>query len=277
MTKLYLSRGSAAYVPATIRGAWNKTSDGSVIGLYTDKDHPSAGVPSALTSTETNAASGYKSLVLRAVSAPLSADHNFGGTLDVMLGVQESSTNADFAYFLHVFVTQGNSDFLRGTLLENYAELVANEWPTSAVGRSLASAQSLNAVSAVAGDRIVAEIGFVAYNTTTLSRTGTIYHGGGDADLAASGSATGGVGFLDFSDTFALSSNPVVRASQYAVETLHRPVNANARLSQLPIETLRRPSAPRAILGQSTIEVLRRNGAPPPTGAQNNMIFVIAS
>lgn len=277
MTKLYLCRGGVAYAPATIRGSWNKTSDGSVIGLYTGKDHPSAGEPSALSSTETSSASGYKSLIMRAVSAPLAADHNFGGTLDVMLGVQENSTNADFAYFLHVFVTQGDSDFLRGTLLENYAEPIANEWPTAAIGRSLASAQSLNAVSAVAGDRIVAEIGFVSYNTTTFSRTGAIYHGGGNTDLAASGSATEGVGFLDFSDTFSLSSNPVVRASQYAVEALRRPVSPNARLSQLPIETLRRPSAPRAIMGQSTIEVLRRNGAPPPTGAQNNMIFVIAS
>ena len=277
MTKLYLCRGGVAYAPATIRGSWNKTSDGSVIGLYTGKDHPSAGEPIPTTATENNSTNAYTSLIMRAVSAPLAADHNFGGTLNAMLAVGENSTNANFAYFIHVFVTQGNSDFVRGTLLTNYADPSTSEWPSTPAGRALAAAQSLTSVSAIAGDRIVAEIGLIAYNTSNLSYTGTVYYGGGGSDLAASGAATSGVGFLDFSDTFALSSNPVVRASQTAIETLRRPASPNARLSQLPIETLRRPSAPRARMGQSTVEVLRRNGAPPPSGAQNNMIFVIAS
>lgn len=275
MTKLYLSKGGAAYVPATIRGSWSKTSDASLVALYTAKDHPSMGDPVAASATESSSTSGYTSLIMRAVSAPLAADHTFGGTLNAMIAVGESSSNADYCYFLHVFVTQGNSDVVRGTLLSNYGESV--EWPTTAAGRALASAQSVSAVAALTGDRIVAEIGLRSLNTTILSYSGTAYYGGGGSDLAASGAATSGVGFLDFSDTFTLYSNLVVRASQVAVETLRRPFSPNAQLSQIPIEALRRPSSPRAAISQSIVEVIRRNGAPPPTGAQNNMVFVIAS
>jgi hypothetical protein len=84
------------------------------------------------------------------------------------------------------------------------------------------------------------------------------------------------LGYFDFSDTFTLADNPVLRVSQVAVETCasshakpnvcepacHRNgaqnlTNANLRLSQL------------------AVEVVRRNGSPPSTG-QGGMLIVVA-
>lgn len=276
-TRLYLSRSGLDYAPPTTRGTWSKTSGFSIVGMDAIKDHPSLGEVVSSSNFEGSSAVGYTTLVMKAVSAPLAADHTFGGTLDVMLAVMESIASADFAYFVHAFVTQGDSDLLRGTLLSNYGENLTNEWPTTAAGRAFIAPQTLTPVSALEGDRIVAEIGFISFNTTLLNRTGTIYHGGGGSDLVASGAPESGVGYLEFSDIFTLFSDPIVRASQLAVETLRRPAAPNACISQLAIETLRRPAAPRAVFSQAVVEVLRRNGAPPPPeGAQNNMIFVIA-
>ena len=274
MTKLYLSRGAAGFAPATIRGNWNRTSDSVTRAMHTAQDHAGLGSPIANAASEASTTSGYTSLIMRAVSSPLSVDHTFGGTLNVMLAVGENSSNANLAYFLNVFVTQGDSDVVRGTLLADYAE--SAEWATTPAGRALASAQSLSSVAALAGDRIVAELGFTALNTSNLTYTGTMYSGGNGSDLAASGTGTSGVGFLNFSDTFTLISNPVVRASQLPHEVITKPV-PNAQLSQLGLEVLRRGSSPNLRAGQAAIEVLRRNGSVPSTGAQNNMVFVIAS
>jgi hypothetical protein len=121
--------------------------------------------PSAV--AETVATADYDVLLLRCVSAPLAADHNFSGTLDLVMGVQEaSSSDADMAFYLHIFVTQGDTDNLRGTLLANYADPNTNEWGTTALGKSLSAVATLTAVSALAGDRIVVEIGYRARNTT---------------------------------------------------------------------------------------------------------------
>lgn len=130
-----------------------------VRGLHSIQDLTGLGGPISVASPETASTTDYENLLVRAVSTPLSADHTFGGTLNVMLGVQESGTDADMAFYLHAFVTQGDTDNLRGTLLANYADPNTNEWGTTALGKALTAAQSLSAVAAMTGDRIVVEIG----------------------------------------------------------------------------------------------------------------------
>jgi hypothetical protein len=207
--------------------------------MNTAKDLSGLGGPLSIASAETVNTTDYDVLLLRCVSAPLSADHNFSGTLNVMMAVQESNADADMAYYLHVFVTQGDTDNLRGTLLANYNDLNTNEWGTTALGKALSAAATLTAVAALTGDRIVVEIGYRARNTLTSSRTGTIYYGGNGSDLSSGGAATSGVGYFDFSDTFTVVDNPVLRVSQLAVETLRRPTQPNLFVSQLSIETAR--------------------------------------
>jgi hypothetical protein len=270
MPKLYLSKTGSGYTPVTIRGTWDKTSDHVVRGMHTVQDLPGLDIPIGVSSVETSATTDYENLLLRGVSAPLAADHNFAGTLNLMLGAQESATDADMAYFIHVFITQGDTDNLRGTLLANYADPITNEWSTTAVGRALSSTRSLSAVSALAGDRIVVEIGYRARNTVTL------WHGGNGADLTAGGNPASGVGFLDFSDAFTLVNNPTARLSQLVVESLRRPTAPNALVTQMPVEVVRRPTAANLRLSQMAVEVIRRNGTPQASGSQGGMLIIVA-
>lgn len=275
MTRLYPSASGVKTTPATIRGAWEKTAGHAVCGMGA-KDLTGLGGPLSIGVAETVATADYDVLLLRCVSAPLAADHSFSGTLDLVTGVQEaSSSDADMAFYLHIFVTQGDTDNLRGTLLANYADPNTNEWGTTALGKSLSAVATLTAVSALAGDRIVAEIGYRARNTTTSSRTGTIWYGGSGSDLTVGGAAAGGVGYFDFSDTFTLAENPVLRVSQVAVEALRRPTQARLQVSQLAIEAIRRTSDPNLRLSQLAVEIVRRNGSPPSSG-QGGMLIVVA-
>lgn len=274
MTKLYPSAVGVAYTPTTIRGAWEKTTGHAICGMGA-KDLSGLGGPLSIGSAETVSSADYDVLLLRCVSAPLAADHNFSGTLDLVMGVQESNSAADMAYYLHVFVTQGDTDNLRGTLLANYADPLTNEWGTTALGKALSAAATLTAVSALAGDRIVVEIGYRSRNTVTTSRTGTIWYGGSGSDLTSGGAADGDVGYFDFSDTFTLLDNPVLRVSQVAVEAVRRPTQARLQVSQLAIETVRRATSANLRLSQLAVEVVRRNGSPPSTG-QGGMLIVVA-
>lgn len=275
MTRLYPSSGGVAYTPATIRGAWEKTTGHIVCGMNSTKDQPGLDGPVSVASAETIGTSDYDVLLLRSVSSPLAANYNFSGTLNVMLAVQESNTDADMAYYVHAFITQGDTDNLRGTLLANYNDLNTNEWGTTALGKALSAAATLTAVSALAGDRIVVEIGYRARNTTTSSRTGTLYYGGNGSDLASGGAATSGIGYIDFSDTFTLVDNPILRVSQFAVEALRRPTQPNLFVSQIAIESVRRTSDANLRLSQFAVEVVRRNGSPPSSG-QGGMLIVVA-
>jgi hypothetical protein len=225
MTRLYPSSGGVAYTPATIRGAWEKTTGHVVSGMSATKDLPGLDGPIlSVASAETIGTTDYDVLLLRSVSSPLAANCNFSGTLNVMLAVQESNTDADMAYYVHIFVTQGDTDNLRGTLLANYNDLNTNEWGTTALGKALSAAASLTRR-------------FCSWRVTVSSSRLAIAHAirrpaavperfitaGNGSDLASGGTATSGIGYIDFSDTFTLVDNPALRVSQVAVEALRRP------------------------------------------------------
>jgi hypothetical protein len=83
-------------------------------------------------------------------------------------------------------------------------------------------------------------------------------------------------GYFDFSDTFTLVDNPVLRVSQVAVETLRRPTQRHAWLSaSLPLKLRRAHQAAIFALSQLAVEVVRRNGSPPSSG-QGGMLIVVA-
>jgi len=275
MTRLYVSSTSAGYVPATVRGGWEYTTGHITKAMYTAQDVAGTTSIQSVMQTESTSTTDYDVLLLRAISPPLAADHTFAGTLNAMFAVAESLDDANFSYYLHAFITQGNSDTLRGTLLANYADPQTNEWPVSTpAGKALSAAQALSSVAAIAGDRIIVEIGFRARNTITGSRNGRIYYGGNGNDMVAGGAATSGIGYLDFSDTFTLVDNPALRATQIAVEAVRRPANPIMRVTQLSTEVLRKPDSARLRMSQLTIEVVRKNGMPAAVTQQPVVIIV---
>jgi hypothetical protein len=169
-TKLYLTNRAAPYTPATIRGAWDDTSAAVTNALDPRKE--GGGVITDVYQAETSTSNEYDVLLYRGVSGPLAAQ-TINCDVNCIIGARESSTSADLAFHVHIYVTQGDSDSVRATLLSDYIE--SSEWSvsTTADGRAFASAQAVNqAISD--GDRLVLEIGYRALNTSSTSYTGYI-------------------------------------------------------------------------------------------------------
>ena len=196
-TRLYLENTVADVDPATERGAWNDTASYSAIRLSRVR----AGAITTKAVAETSATGDFDVLLLKIVSEPIPAQ-SITGTLDWSIGALESDTLMNAHWHLHVFVTQGDTDSLRGTLLTDYTEAAGtNEFPTTAQGWAADSAQTLTSVTALDNDRIVIEIGYVARNVDVTSFTGTLWYGGtnGEELPRGSGDETALTGWVAFS------------------------------------------------------------------------------
>lgn len=256
-TIFYLNNVAAPYTPATLRGAWDDTAGAVTKYLHTDKIE--SGDITSVARAETNAAADYDVLLYRGVSAPLEAQ-TISGTLDVMIGVIENATGSDDVYHIHAYVTTGDSDTPRGTLLTDYAETTANEWGTTAStsGRALASAQTLSSVACSAGDRIVIEIGYRSKVASATSNTGTLRYGGdaSTSDLTAGGNATTLAAFVTFSGTITLTA-ATAKISQTLVEgALAQVATVDAQISQTLVEgALAQTTTVDAQISQTLVEV----------------------
>jgi hypothetical protein len=256
-TKLYLRTTAAPYTPATIRGAWDDTA-GAVTGLL--ESVPGGDTYTTVSRAETNVATEYDVLLYRGVSGPLDAQ-TISGTLNVMVDVLESAGAANNHWHLHVYVTQGDSDTPRGTLLTDYREAAGvNEWSINSTGTTLNAAQALSSLAISAGDRLVAEIGYSARNTSASSFSGTLKYGAvyGAVDLIGGVINAVGNGYLVFSNSISEVSQ-VGRISQLGVESLSTGASVAARVSQLAVETLTAPSVS-VRLSQLALETLTATG-----------------
>lgn len=177
-TKLYLTARTAPYTPATLRGAWDATGSAITRALETDLNQVDAGTRTNVAIAEAVATNNYDVLWYRGVSGPLAAQ-TISGTLEFIFGAFESSVNLNGVLHLHVYVTQGDSDTPRGTLLTDYIDTQEFNATNSDVGGTLnalsSGAQTLSSLAISDGDRIVVEIGFQAQNTSTTSMTATLY------------------------------------------------------------------------------------------------------
>jgi hypothetical protein len=179
-TQFYLTADPAPYTPATFKGSWHKTSD--AVDLLLDSTKTTADQTKftiqSVSSEETNASSLYRVALARFVSGPMLAQ-TISGTLQIMAGVTTSDAAAEMYYALHVWATVGDSDTVRGTLLQDYSEPASsnNPFPDAPKGRDMIVTAALNAVTIQDGDRLVIEVGYIARNTSTSSFFGTLYYG----------------------------------------------------------------------------------------------------
>lgn len=180
--KYYFQNFAAGYDPATERGAWDKTSGYAAKKLGDIK----YGTQTSTANAETSSTSDYDVLVVKAVSNPLPQDTLFTGKVHYCLKQQESSTYANMGLHSHIFVTAGDTDVVRGTLLSG--AISPTEMSTTASG--LEEWYDISTVNAQAGDRIVFEAGYRAVNTSTTSYSGSIFYGGTSSDLLHSSVST---------------------------------------------------------------------------------------
>jgi hypothetical protein len=237
-TRFYLHNDAAPYTPATLRGAWDQTAQ--AVTKRIDASRLPATTPTNVAAAETNVAAEWDVLLYRGVSGPLAAGTIGTGTVNVMLPVIENNPAADFHFHLHIYITQGDSDTQRGTLLADYREAAGvNEWGAdgAACGRALNAAVALSSLAVTAGDRLVIEIGYTARNTVTTSYTGTLYYGvSPDKAVLVAGGPSTNIGYVEFSET--LTGSAANRVSQGPVETLLTETTIVARISQGAVEAL---------------------------------------
>lgn len=193
--RFYLSNAAiSGTTPSTKRGSWDVNSATAIFKLGAK-----AGAAATTAQSITTNTANWDVLLARFVtdqvvlrSAALS------GTVSWMAGVQEANADANYFTHVHIFVTAGDSNTLRGTLLSS--GIGSSEWPTTAAGRGQ-SGMTLSSVNVEPGDRIVVEIGYRASKANTTSRAGTLRYGGTNAtDLSENGTNSAQPGWFEFSD-----------------------------------------------------------------------------
>lgn len=200
--RFYLNDSAAAYSPAVARGAWDDTTNQPDIGgLQTTQ----SGVAATLGLAEVSATNNWDVLLATFVSDALWGNVSFRTTDTVrgVLGVLESSAAANMFTHIHIWVTTGNTDTVRGTLLVD--NIGGTEWPTTAAGLKTGLLNLANNVNALAGDHIVIEIGYQAQNTVTTSFTGTLNFGATTPTVDLTNSDTSVVAhpsWIEFSTVF---------------------------------------------------------------------------
>lgn len=200
--KFYLNDAAAAYNPAVAKGAWDDTTNQPDIGQLGSTP---SGAYATLGVAETSTTNNWDVLLATFVSDALLNPVSFL-TTDVFTGVLsvlESSASANDFTHIHIWVTTGNTDTVRGTLINDYIN--ATEWPTTTAGQVIIAKKLANNVSALAGDHIVIEIGYQAQNTSGTSFTGTLGFGtnGPTSDLSdGDTSVTVDPSWVSFSSNF---------------------------------------------------------------------------
>lgn len=195
-TRFWLTNAAAPYTPATRRGSWT-TASGEDVQLLGRKPQGSAGTSSIALA----AGSGTRKVLLhRSISAGAVKAGTISGTVTWCIGAKESNALLDAVWHLHIYVTSGDSDTPRGTLLSNFTG--ATEFSTTATGAT-EGAQAVSSVAVQTGDRLVVEIGYETSTTTAASYNATINYGStGTTDLTNGDTAvTTDPGWVEFSGT----------------------------------------------------------------------------
>lgn len=192
-TRVYLNTEAIPYNPATLRGAWDATASPS-----TGKLSPvPVGAATNITKAETVATNNWDILFGKWSTVGLVDDKTIDGTVTWIIRRSEANADANAVFHVHLFVTVGNSDVVRGTLLTD--SIGATEFPTT-IAAGGEGAKTLSSVDAKAGDHIVLELGSQLQNTHTTSRNIIIgYAGANDVDATNGGTTAGQPKWLEFS------------------------------------------------------------------------------
>lgn len=191
--QFYLTADPPPFTPANWRGDWNDTTQAITMRLDSTKTtaDPTKYKIQIVQANETSSNSLWRVALARFVGGPLKAQTVGGCTMQLMAGVWASAVTAEFYYALHAYVTVGDTDDVRGTLIgismpeelnvvtEDFAEQVSsqNPFPITPKGRDLIYSAGCNAVVVEDLDRLVVEIGLIARNTLTTQLTGAFYYG----------------------------------------------------------------------------------------------------
>lgn len=273
-TRFYINNFTSLIIPATLKGAWDAVPTARAFMMSTVKF---GGLIAQAQEAETTATAPFSTFLLRGISSKLSAQ-TISGDVNVVLGAAEGIADSDFFWHIHIYVTQGDTDLVRGTLLANYRESGSNEWPTGGTAIALQAPPALTPVVVTAGDRLVVEIGFVARNVTTSGRNGTVWYGSkvnptsDDADdlLVTEIAVTTKAGSINFSQT--ITFEPVSeQISHQQVQVAGLMPVTNARIVHEVVQVAGNPVAPTRI-AHIVVQVV--SGAPQPLPDLSGIYYI---
>ncbi|HTF49418.1 MAG TPA: hypothetical protein VK735_18405 [Pseudonocardia sp.] len=195
--RLYLTNSAAPFTPPTIRGSFSDKALNGVSYLARRKD----GAGTTAAKAETSNSNTWSVLLRRFVSEPVNNPGTIQGAFTLMFGALETNIAANMNMQLHMFVTVGSTDVVRGALTAlaygGGVEFPAPSPITFACGVKVTG--TMTTVAVQPGDRIVLELGYRAANTVTTSYTGTLYYGGTASDLGEDDrNVTTRPGWIDF-------------------------------------------------------------------------------
>lgn len=199
--RLFLGNGSPGYTPSTKRGTWNDSSS-TVVGSL-KADVANCGSNTSTSKAEAVSTNNYNVLLGRFVSDAFAAGGTVpAGAIRILAGVRESSTSMNAFYRVHIYITTGDSDTPRATIVTDTVPTNTLEWYQNTSGGAGWDSITFghSTFDCQAGDRVVVELGYQAQNTSTTSFTGFLYYGGtGTTELGhGDTNVTTRVGFIDF-------------------------------------------------------------------------------
>lgn len=202
VTKLYLSNATPAWSGnvASPAGSWNVSSFAKA---YMTEEFNSWTASQNRAVAETSGTNPTTVGIMMFASPEFSTSKTISGNMDFIIGAMESSASANMVIRLHAYVTVGNSQTIRGTLLNNWTDDSTNELSTS-MGSAPLWQIPVNTVTAQAGDYLIVEVGVSAFNSSTTSYNGRIYYGaptGTTTELTVGNSSvTTRLGWIGFTD-----------------------------------------------------------------------------
>jgi hypothetical protein len=205
-TRFYVThRNDVSEIAPSFDASWESVPTAVRLRLQTQK----WGAPLASSArSETSASSSYDVAHWQLISEPLLADVTISGTVKGIIRALESAAAADLCAQMLIKVVSRDGGTVRGTLLAHDGSALSNEFDAATLTnrkfpRNWSGAgTALSSVAALAGDRIVVEIGWRAYNASSTSYTGTL-------EIGDSGSA-----WLAEDETSTIQDNPWIEFSQ---------------------------------------------------------------
>jgi hypothetical protein len=168
-TRLYLTNSTAPYTPLTpSRGGWDQVT-GAVTKLL---GAAPGGTNTTVAASETSATNLFDVLLGRWVSAPAVAAGNLAGVVSWVFGVKQgTATTPHFRTHVHIFVTVGDTDVVRGTVLTD--SIGAADWTTTATAATATPTVCQLAIFSEDGSGNLTQIAIIT-NDTTLWAGGSV-------------------------------------------------------------------------------------------------------
>ncbi|MEB3367422.1 phage tail family protein [Saccharopolyspora mangrovi] len=175
--RFYISNDAYAGTTPSYKGTWDSTA--TPLGPRNLATTPSGTYTSSALSPASTAAD-YDYVMGRWIHT-FSANADLEGTVDWVFGLAESNTSMNAVHHVHIWVSQGATDTVRGTLLAD--SVGATEFPSPALTGQTDGPKTLTPVTVMAGDRLIVEVGARISSDSTAYTLHMARGGTGTPDL----------------------------------------------------------------------------------------------